>query len=344
MPKCKNDQTRSYKGNEPSPKGLGYCAHAEKIGKVKKGLDGNKWIVSETKNGTKRWVKNTKKQADKPKEKLKKYNSVLEFYDVKTIKPKNLKKYISTNKLLIKLVDKIIPEIKKNNINIYLVPLPISDHDNIYWTDYPHDYITEFFDSDYFEKKFIYFTVYLTKDLKINTNKNITITYDLDIKQLQLVYDILNKHLPYQYSWDGNDLKIMKISFDKKSKKNKSIKVKKQSDYPKMFVNIMLVSKKNNKTLFEVGDPQSAKELSKINDLKKISKFMDFSYGDYDIDYVFYGIKDIKTAIKLLKKFSKKGIVTYDSHTFKIEGVGGYGYMFKEDPDDEGNYFEFINI
>lgn len=36
MPKCKNDTTRSYKGNEPSPKGLGYCAHAEKLNKKKK--------------------------------------------------------------------------------------------------------------------------------------------------------------------------------------------------------------------------------------------------------------------------------------------------------------------
>ena len=49
MPKCKNDKTRSYKGNEPSPKGLGYCAHAEDLNKKRKGKDGNIWIVSETK-------------------------------------------------------------------------------------------------------------------------------------------------------------------------------------------------------------------------------------------------------------------------------------------------------
>jgi len=30
MPKCKNDLNSSYMGTEPSPKGLGYCAHAEK--------------------------------------------------------------------------------------------------------------------------------------------------------------------------------------------------------------------------------------------------------------------------------------------------------------------------
>ena len=42
---CKNDKTKKYNGNEPSPKGLGYCAHAEKNGTIKKGKDGNKWIV-----------------------------------------------------------------------------------------------------------------------------------------------------------------------------------------------------------------------------------------------------------------------------------------------------------
>ena len=36
MPKCKNDPTRYYKGSEPSPKGLGYCAHGLKEGDKKK--------------------------------------------------------------------------------------------------------------------------------------------------------------------------------------------------------------------------------------------------------------------------------------------------------------------
>ena len=31
MPKCKNDPKRTYKGTEPSPKGLGHCAHTEKV-------------------------------------------------------------------------------------------------------------------------------------------------------------------------------------------------------------------------------------------------------------------------------------------------------------------------
>lgn len=57
MPNCKNDKETTYKGDEPSPKGLGYCAHAEKVGTIMKGKDGNKWIIKETKTKIKRWVK-----------------------------------------------------------------------------------------------------------------------------------------------------------------------------------------------------------------------------------------------------------------------------------------------
>ena len=49
MPKCKNDPKRTYKGTEPSRKGLGYCAHSEKVSKKRKGKDGNQWIVKQVK-------------------------------------------------------------------------------------------------------------------------------------------------------------------------------------------------------------------------------------------------------------------------------------------------------
>ena len=61
MPICKNDPKKSYKGTEPSPKGLGFCAHAEKLGSTKKGLDGNLWKIESTAQGVKRWVKKSKK-------------------------------------------------------------------------------------------------------------------------------------------------------------------------------------------------------------------------------------------------------------------------------------------
>jgi hypothetical protein len=57
MPVCKNDPAKKYKGTEPSPKGLGFCAHSEKVGTTKKGKDENNWIVKQVSNGSKRWMK-----------------------------------------------------------------------------------------------------------------------------------------------------------------------------------------------------------------------------------------------------------------------------------------------
>lgn len=55
MPKCKNDITRTYKGTEPSPTGLGFCSFAESLDTTMTGKDGNMWIVVQNKNKIKKW-------------------------------------------------------------------------------------------------------------------------------------------------------------------------------------------------------------------------------------------------------------------------------------------------
>jgi hypothetical protein len=56
MPLCLKNSKSSYKGNEPSPKGFGYCAHCEEIGTQRIGLDGNYWIIAKNKKNIKRWI------------------------------------------------------------------------------------------------------------------------------------------------------------------------------------------------------------------------------------------------------------------------------------------------
>lgn len=55
MPPCKNDPARRYVGTEPSPKGLGWCAHAATPGVMATGKDGRSWIVVTDKDGVKSW-------------------------------------------------------------------------------------------------------------------------------------------------------------------------------------------------------------------------------------------------------------------------------------------------
>ena len=141
MPKCKNDPSRSYKGTEPSPKGLGYCAHGMKEGDKKKGKDGNIWIIKKIKNGSLRWIKFKEEKNNKGKKNNKKFDcskfvwytkKVKGFfggetkYHLKGIKGegRNLYKFISYNNFEKKLTP--IPEdyrkksIKKKLINDYI--------------------------------------------------------------------------------------------------------------------------------------------------------------------------------------------------------------------------------
>lgn len=156
MPLCKNDPKRKYKGNEPSPKGLGWCAHAEKEGKVRKGRDNNKWIVKKVGNGSLRWTKDsiTKRTQNNFKE-IGKVNKQIKYPDltfhitfipyliyndneIKRFGNNQLTKYIINKKL--SLIKKIIKNILWNcnikkytfNTDTYLIELKMSIYKAMY--------------------------------------------------------------------------------------------------------------------------------------------------------------------------------------------------------------------
>jgi hypothetical protein len=83
--KCINDPSRYYKGNESSPKGLGYCAFAEEIGKVMEGRDDMLYEVRLNIVGNKIWSKIGPKKTIKYSEDSKEYrinNSLGELEDI----------------------------------------------------------------------------------------------------------------------------------------------------------------------------------------------------------------------------------------------------------------------
>lgn len=53
---CKCDNKKTYTGKEPSPKGLGYCAHCTPLHVTMKGKDGDLWENVRFRN-SRRWVK-----------------------------------------------------------------------------------------------------------------------------------------------------------------------------------------------------------------------------------------------------------------------------------------------
>lgn len=55
-----------YKGTEPSPKGMGICAHLRSVNDMVEGRDGNMWIVAVDKIGSKAWKKAPRSHVPKP--------------------------------------------------------------------------------------------------------------------------------------------------------------------------------------------------------------------------------------------------------------------------------------
>ena len=412
MPKCKNDPNRTYIGNEPSPKGLGICAHAEKINSKKKGKDGNMWIVTETKKGVKKWTryyvekkdrpspaksatlfkegtkkegndgnmyvivldkngvkkwkktddskkiskktskKSTKKSSKKiskktSKKKFKKDSkksskkaskkiskkgrgiSLESFYDLKVIKPKDVYKYISHESVLKKVVDKIKPEIEKQNIKFYIIPLPISGG-GIYWTDYANSYMIENYGNDYDSSSFIYMTIYFEENLEINYKKNPDIFYPLNKDQQKIVADIFVKHLPYNYDWDGNDRKAMNVVYKKKSSKA-IVKIGNDPDYPEINLNIFLKYGKNKTPIDVLGGPLKANEFKNFEKLDSKCKFIDYGYSNWDFDMIFTGVKDLKYVKDFLNKLRKGNKLTFGKEILEIEKFEAILYKSKED-------------
>ena len=55
MPTCRGEYKTYYRGDEPSPKGLGWCARSEEVGKRRRGNDGEMWVVREDRIGRLSW-------------------------------------------------------------------------------------------------------------------------------------------------------------------------------------------------------------------------------------------------------------------------------------------------
>ena len=199
MPKCKNDPKKSYKGTEPSPKGLGYCAHGEKEGKIRKGKDGNKWIVKKIKSGSLRWIKHIKKKSKS----IKKAKTVFRKEKIYTKWFRDLS--ASQKKTYKTLTTKTKSELQKVGINVFIYPLYQSES-GYYIIDHAWDYAY-----DYFENSAIEDEPFIIIVLKINDNKlylprdkSLQIQHsDIKHSNKKNLINIFKKTLGKNYKWNG---------------------------------------------------------------------------------------------------------------------------------------------
>jgi len=225
MPKCKNDKTRTYKGTEPSPKGLGWCAHAEEPNTRKTGLDGNSWIVKEwskslhSKKTIKKWFRVTPEDEDGYADTI----TDITEYDMNVL----TKKLSSARK---KILDKLLTNIKDDleEEGIKVIPAIWKPRGNIYFTSFLHTDVNEQAIKDYEGP-------YIIMSLKADVYGNMVVwdrkmyfDHALDLKRVnseektkiserkavkEIVDRVFKRYLGKRYEWDGKMNKSILIRF-----------------------------------------------------------------------------------------------------------------------------------
>ena len=135
------------------------------------------------------------------------------MYGIKIISPGQAnKKYILKDKTLRIIKEKIIPEIKDLDIDIFMAPLTIDDN-NRYWIDFVYDYVNHYYGREYMDKSNMIITFKLNKNLTLNKQSDIFVNYYLNKKEYDSVYDICKKYLKSKYNWNKNKKNSMLISY-----------------------------------------------------------------------------------------------------------------------------------
>ena len=257
------------------------------------------------------------------------------FYQLKVIRPKDIKNHLIKNSKNLKslfktLFNKIIPEIKNNKINFFIIPLPLSDN-NVYWTDYYNSYLNYFYGKKWSDNNFLYMTIRLHNNSEINFNEEIIISYELNIDQSQVVFDIFSKYLPYNYFWSGKSTKTMIIDYKKSKNKIKNINIKETKIYPKARIDIKATFENNPKFIKEFKDNKSEyynidpfkeflnfseifREIDKKSDIIDAGWNWSFVTKKISIDFYITGIKNLE----LITKLSKLKYFEYKNYKFKI--------------------------
>jgi len=296
MPNCKNDPTRKYKGTEPSPKGLGYCAHSMKVGAVKKGKDRNKWEIRKVKNGSKRWMKvkvNKEKIKKKNMKNMKNENMKNENMKNENMKNKNMKNENMKNENVQKIKMVVFSKEKLggtfiHGVNKFIIKVGKIDNNKFYeWISYN----------------------------KFHTETNMPTGYK--------EYEIPNKNIN-TYFYGNNEKNMKKLT---KLSKHKHYYILDTGYSFVVFIN------KNNVTIFRINDDNDflldwGYEIFKKKKYYLFTKFV----KEYNTKKIFIGKSPLIEMTKFSgghgKKFDGNSILLNISNN-KYIYIGGIIYEFK---------------
>ena len=185
--------------------------------------------------------------------------------------------------------------------------MPLSEND-VYWNDYPHDYIYIKYNEEILDINYMYFVFYMNKKGdEIIYDKPINISYSTLTKENKInIINIFEKHLLAQYNWNGSNNINMSVSFYKnKNIKKINKKIIKDNDYyPQLNIYI-----NTNIKLFD--NPLILDNL--IIYLQKTcepSYDVLWDYDDNDIHFTIYLLDNKKIIEKLKKYITKQKYIT----------------------------------
>lgn len=268
-------------------------------------------------------------------------------FNLTVIPPKDIFKYLLKNNKIDDLWIDNLKEVKKQleeqNINFYIVPLTLSN-DNIYWTDYPTEYLYKYYGNDWIKKSFVKLIIYFLNDLNVDMDKTPKIDYQLDLKEKQLVMDTFIKYFPYNYYWNGNDNLMMDLFFHKRSKKCKRVIIKEWSNYPCVQISVNLDLKDNKSLLSYKNGFLNSKEFSHViyEKLKKKCKSIDDFYGEDDFFIEMNGITDLEYVKKFVNSLKSIKVLTFGKHLIKIEKIEAILFNEEKNYDDQDAFIQLI--
>ena len=202
-----------------------------------------------------------------------------------------------------KCINVIIPLIRKMGFNVDIVPLPISE-DGVYWSDYADTYLNEKYkhQNDFFLKDFMYFTVYLDERANINVNRDISISFSELIKEQKCsILALFYEHLLNNFSWNGDNNKIMSITYEpieNPTKLNFDL-LRSDDRFPLLHVFISFRITKDYGLFDYLEKDNIISEIENILENEKIT----CSYGHFDIE-ITGSVVDMKEVDKIYKKLT----------------------------------------
>lgn len=206
------------------------------------------------------------------------------------------------------IIIKLIPLIQDLGFNVDIVPLIKSD-DGVYWSDYATSYLED----NFFDKDFMYFTIYLESGgNKINIKKDISVdfsflTKDMKCNILQLFYE----SLPNNFDWNGDNNKVMIIKYSsiENPVKLDFDQLNDDDTFPLLRVYI------DFETTKDYGLFDYMENVNIVNEIENMfPNKISCSYGDFDIDVdarrvnfteVNQIYKSLQTILRKVKRKSK---------------------------------------